>query len=85
MNETWEADLFCSASILTQHIRTPASLGRSRYSCLTVLSTVSTTEWTSAVGKSMLTIALILIKLARNVPGMARGRGVDCSLLAVCL
>jgi hypothetical protein len=83
MNETWEADPFCNTSFPTQHIRTPASLGRSRYGYLTVLSTVSTTEWTSTVGNSMLTIALILIKLARNVPGVARG--VDCSLLAVCL
>jgi hypothetical protein len=83
MNETWGADPFCTTSFPTQHIRTPASLGRLRYGYLTVLSTVSTTEWTSTVGKSMLTIAIILIKLARNVPGAANG--VDCSLLAVCL
>jgi hypothetical protein len=83
MNDTWEADPFCNTSFPTQHVRTPASLGRSRCGYLTVLSTVSTTEWMSTVGNSMLTIALILIKLARNVPGVARG--VDCSLLAVYL
>jgi hypothetical protein len=83
MNETWGADPFCNTPFPTQRIRTAVSLRRSRSGYLTVLSTVSTTEWRSTEGKSMLTIALILIKLARNVPRAARG--ADRSLLAVCL